>query len=74
MFGLTKKLPKKVEKLKDIALFIVFGKHAQKDCKSNLASLNIETLADRREKIGKNFASKVLKHQVLRNIFKFIDN
>ena len=55
-------MPKKLEKVQKIALYIVLGKNAHEDYFCNLAILELDTLEGRREKIAFNFAHKLLKN------------
>ena len=72
-FNLSAKMAKKIEKLQKTVVYVILGSSAAADpdyfC--NLAILELETLKDRTELIVKNFAQKLLKHPVHRNIFKF---
>ena len=70
-FNLSAKMSKKIEKLQKTAVFIILGSNADKDYFCNLAILGLETLQDRRQTIVRNFATKLIKHPIHRNIFKF---
>ena len=70
-FNLSAKMAKKIEKLQKTVVYVILGSSADPDYFCNLAILELETLKDRRELIVKNFAQKLLKHPVHRNIFKF---
>jgi hypothetical protein len=73
-FSLSKKMIKHIENLQKKSMYIILGSHADKDYFCNLAILGLETLHDRREKIIKNFATKILKHPVHRYIFKYSES
>ena len=70
-FNLSAKMAKKIKKLQKTVVYVTLGSSADPDYFCNLAILELETLKDRRELIMKNFAQKLLKHPVHRNIFKF---
>ena len=68
-FSINKNLSSVIEKVQKACVFIILGKHASLDYFCNLAMLNLEPLSDRRDKLSKNFAKKLTKHPVHRNIF-----
>ena len=72
MFYLTEQLSKDIEKVQKMASYIILGKHAHRDYLCNLAILDLEPLDQRRNKLAKNFANKILKHPVHKQIFKII--
>ena len=71
-FSISQELSRKIEKVQRVAAFIILGKFAHNDYRSNLAILNLEPLSERREKISKKFAFKTLKHPVHQNIFTHV--
>ena len=73
MFSIKKETKKKIERVQKISFYIILGKEAHEDYFCNLAILNARPLEDRRQKIAKNFASKILKHPEHRQMFNFTD-
>ena len=72
MFSLTQELSNAIEKVQKTALYIILGIYSHRDYYCNLAILDLEPLDQRRNKIAKNFASKIIKHPAHKNIFKII--
>ena len=61
MFSISKKLRQKIEKLQKISFYIILGKHADQDYNCNMAMLDCVPLEERRQKIARKFAIKILK-------------
>ena len=59
-FSISKTLSNKIERVQRACLFIILGRHATSDYFCNLAMLNLEPLANRREILCKKFARKTL--------------
>ena len=72
-FNVSAKMSKKIEKIQKIAIYIILGTKADSDYFCNLAILGLDKLKYRRQVIVKNFATKLLKHPIHRNIFKFTE-
>ena len=73
-FSISQQLCKKIESVQKACLFIVLGRHATPDYYCNLAMLNLEPMANRREKLCKKFARKTLKHPVHGKMFTINQN
>ena len=57
-FAISKTMSKKIERVQKACLFIILGRHATSDYMCNLAMLNLEPLANRREVLCNKFARK----------------
>ena len=73
-FSISQQLCKKIESVQKACLFIVLGRHATPDYYCNLAMLNLEPMANRREKLCQKFARKTLKHPVHGKMFTINKN
>ena len=69
-FSISKKLSHALEKVQRSCVIIILGKLATTDYFCNLTLLNLEPLADRREKLCIKFAKKTFKHPVHRTMFQ----
>ena len=68
-FAISKTMSKKIERVQKACLFIILGRHATSDYMCNLAMLNLEPLANRREVLCNKFARKTFKHPVHTKMF-----
>ena len=68
-FTISKRLSNDIEKVQKACLFIILGRKATSSYGSNLALLNLNKLKERRDELCQNFAKKVVKHPVHRNMF-----
>ena len=68
-FSINNQLTKTIEKIQKACVYIILGKFAKSNYAENLALLNLETMAERREKLCKNFAKKSIRHQVHKQMF-----
>ena len=71
MFSISKKLIQKIERLQKISFYIILEKKSNHDYSANMKKLETKSLEERRMKLAKKFAVKVLKHPEHRNIFSF---
>ena len=69
-FSASQIILKKIEKVQRIAVFIILGKEAHRDYLCNLAILDLEPLAYRRDLICQNIAKKIFRHPTHRNMFQ----
>ena len=67
--SISQLLRKKLESVQKACLYIVLGRHATTDYYCNLAMLNLEPMADRREKLFRKFARTTFKHPEHRKMF-----
>ena len=73
-FSISQKLRNKIESVQKACLFIVLGRHATPDYFCNLAILNLEPMANRREKLCRRFAHKKFKHLAHSKMFTINKN
>mgnify|MGYP003316680727 CR=1 FL=1 len=70
-FSISKALSQKIERVQKACLYIILGRHATSDYFCNLAMLNLEPLANRREVLSNKFARKTVKHPAHSQMFTF---
>ena len=68
-FSISQKLSHLIEKVQKACMFIILGKNASYSYSYNLATLNLEPLSDRRNKLCQNYAKKSRKNPSQRSMF-----